>query len=549
MPDFGGGGKMRRENLITLFKFYAEVLGHEEATKSLDLVMSDPERQLNARPPRENDSSVGDDVTKPGVALLVSLLSDKHSANETVFYAYTQVPSPGVSYLSEQSRRLLLHRFAVPPRLRRDHAIRYLTIIDDMCNASLYISPYCWNTAIHLAGKCARTVTDHHVSRALDVWSRMENEGETRSCSGVFNTLFDIVIKAGQFRVADKLVDEMKRRGVDFSRFGRVARIYYRGIQQDVEGVRQAYREFVRAGEVVDTVVLNCVLVSLIRSGRFDLAEQMYERMGDVRIALSKSSDDEKRLTYFYPQPHDNYAAYRKASKKLGNLLGMAATLHDKLPDNHRALQSALPLTPDGKTFHILLSYHALESGDLERFLARLRDMEVHFSIPPQGMVYVLLFQGFAIHGRKPKTAWTLKRLHGVWEAFLRAVDNSDAAIKQKNIEKRITEFEWENPLTGEKKTVANPDLSENSGVEDAESAFSPANEYRDRDDDDDWRYENTVFLGRKMIVSSLNAFFVCGGRQAALELWADVQSRWRRKRQSPPDVAYVRRVLTRLLS
>lgn len=567
-----GTSKFKEIDLKNLFDFYVDALGYELGVESLKVVLSNPKREMAAQTPVEDDRHLKDEINIPAVARIVSLLEDKHSSNQMIFRTYKDIPSPGVAHLSYETRSRLLNRFANPPRPRPVYGKRYLLIIDDMCEARLSISPAYWTAAIHAAGKCSPKTTDSDISTAVDLWRRMENEGKVKSSSVTFNVLFDIAIKAGRFKFAENILKEAKKRGIDFSRFGRVAQIYYRGVQGDAIGVREAYREFREAGEVVDTVVLNAVMASLIRADRFDLAEQMYERMGEVHEALVRS-DKEMRPKTLYPQPFDNYAGYRKASKKLGRVLGMSAFLRDKLPEQHRTLQAALPLTPDAKTFHILLSYHAFQSGDLERFIALLRDMEVQFSIPPQGMVYIFLFQGFSRNGGTSKSAWTFKRLQEVWAAFLRAVDHSNNEIRQRpKTIKRLAKLVWENPLTGNTNTVMKqmPSTYRRKGDtavseyqtqspmdSNDESRSSPSNDTReceeddedddDDEDEDDWQYENTVYLGRKVIVSALYAYYVCGGRTAVIELWPQIERHWRSRSRKLADVVAVTKVLQRL--
>jgi pentatricopeptide repeat protein len=569
LKAFTEGKSAELGQLKNLFAFYIDALGYEDGIKSLRVVLDKSPLVTGFAAPRsrKNTRCLNDNMVIPGVERLVSLLEDERPSNQEIFRAYRDIPSPGVSHLSEASRGRLLRRLANPPRPRRVHGVRFLAIIDDMCKADLYIAPAFWTTAIHLAGKCTPQIRDGDLILALDVWHRMEAEGKTPSTSADFNVLFDIAIKAGEWKFADKIVNEMKKRGLGFSRFGRVAQIYWRGLQGDELAVREAYREFVQQGEVVDTVVLNCVMVSLIRCGRYDLAEQMYERMADVRTAISRKGHG-IRLSTLYPQPFDNYSAYRRASKRLGRALGMAAFLREKLPEQHRALQSALPLTPDAKTFHILLSYHALESGDLEGFLRILRHMECHFSMPPQGMVYLLLFQAFAKHASMPKSPWTLKRLQGAWRAFLRAVDNSKYQTSQDpHTKKRLAKLIWENPLTGIKKTVITPDVPESTSeprmpslrrrheseevAEDEKPSLHIPNPFQidgeESDYDDVWSSENRVFLGRKVIVTVLHAFSECGGPDAVLEVWDEIERLWRPNTQKLADVVAVRKALRRL--
>jgi pentatricopeptide repeat protein len=382
----------------------------------------------------------------------------------------------------------------------------------------------------------------------------MEYEGCLTSTSVSFNILFDIAIKAGQFGVADRIVKEMESRGLDFSRCGRVSRIFLYGLQRNANGVRQAYHDFVKAGEIVDTVVLNCVMASLIRAGEFEVAEQMYERMKDVYQNASKYRTGEGSLIP-YPSPSDNYVAYRKASKKLGRVLGVTAFLHDKLPDHHQALQAVLPLTPDAKTFYIFLSYHALVSGNLVRVMALLDDMEATFSIPPQGMIYMFLLQGFSIHGGKSRTVWTFPQLKSVWASFLRDLHDSKAEVEAKQrTKRRKAKLVWENPLkrsgydyAAETALGCPADTNLNGSNEDT-SPSRPADPDWEDEADDDWKYENGVYLGRRIIISCLRAFSVCGGQEAVIEVWTQIDRLWRSESQKMADIIAVKTVLDRLL-
>ncbi|OAX85287.1 hypothetical protein ACJ72_00317 [Emergomyces africanus] len=556
------------DNTKHLFRLYLETLGKKEGLKCLQVVLSNPAREICLPQQKQPERYLPDALEIHGVQRLVDLLNDERSSNQQIFRAYKDIPSPGVLYLSARSRRLLLHRFASPPRRLRIHAERYLKLIDDMAEASFNISPSLWTAAIHLAGKSYTSVKKPDLRSSLGMWRRMEHEGSVPSSSIAFNILYDVAIKSRQWKVADKIIEEMKARGLELSRFGRVAHIFSYGLRGDAEGVRKAYHEFIQLGEVVDTVVLNCVMVSLLRCGEQHVAEKMYERMKYMYLTL-KAQDPELLSSSVYPSPSDNYAAYRKATKRLGRVLGMTTFLRDKLPDHHRALQRAMPLTPDGKTFHIFLWHHANVTGDLSRVMALLEDMKVTFAIPPQGMIYIFLFHGFAAHGGKEGTQWTYKRLKSVWKHFLRALYHSKAELSAKRGSKcRREKFVWENPLTEQ----SDPSSQESARLEEAEEVPSktpshytekgvnrtpssdashsdgPPNPFEEDETDDDWRYENTVYLGRKLIVSCLRAHAACGGPDAVLDVWVRIERLWKPESQKRADILAVREVLEQLV-
>ncbi|PGH03789.1 hypothetical protein AJ79_07265 [Helicocarpus griseus UAMH5409] len=555
----------------SLFKFYFDVLGKKEGLKSLQVVLSNPAREVCLPQRKDPERYLPNAVDIHGVQEVVDLLANERSSNQQIFRAYKEIPSPGVLYLSARTRRLLLHRFATPPRPLPIHAQRYLRLIDDMVEASLYISPSLWTAAIHLAGKSYTKVKKPDLKASLGMWRRMEHEGSVSSTSITFNILYDIAIKARQWKVADKIIQEMKARGLELSRFGKVAHIFSYGLRGDAEAVRNAYHEFVQQGEVVDTVVLNCVMVSLLRCGEQDVAEKMYDRMKHMHLTLKEHNADLQGSTA-YPSPSDNYAAYRKATKRLGRALGMTTFLHDKLPEHHRALQRAMPLTPDAKTFHIFLWHHANVTGDLARVMSLLEDMRDTFAIPPQGMIYIFLFHGFAAHGAKQDSEWTFRRLKNVWKHFLRALYHSKADLSTKpGVKRQREKYVWENPLTEKaysssvRGRAANNDErifqsgshAESHGVEEhsyhdhqpnTSSGDGAAKPFEEDETDDDWRYENTVYLGRKLIVSCLRAHAACGGPEAVLDVWARIEALWKPEFQKKADVLAVRTVLEQLV-
>lgn len=555
-----------KHNYQYLFDFFFHTLGYAEGVKALMVVLSNPNSML--RTIGKPTWSPGEDHLEiPEVRRLLWCLPDTSVSNQELFRMYRSLPQPRVTYLSHETRKSLLHRFANPSRRRAIDTLRYLSVIEDMCEASLPLTPAFWTAAIVMAGKNVSKVSKHSLRAALGVWRRMEFEGKVESTSITFNILFDLAIKAGQFKVADRIVLEMHNRGIDFSRFGRVAQIFYCGLVGDSDGVREAYHNFVKAGEIVDTTVLNCVMASLIRTGYVGIAEQMYENMKSVHRLISRGDDS----MLAHALPSESYASYRKANKRLGRVLGMAACLRDKLPEHHRAIQAALPLTPDAKTFHIFFSYHALVSGDLERFLNLLDDMEKLFDIPPQGMVYLFLFEGFARHGGKNNTPWDFRRLSRAWSAFLRDLNISEQqSVPQ--VQKRISQLVWDAPATYNQH---DPDCDEevyfdDDGTDDHDETIYPQDafartDYRpdahsvdtysrsrfeeaEDEDNEDEGPETGVFLGRRMIIACLRAHDVCGGPKAVARVWEQIKPLWRVESRRLKDIIAVNQELYRLL-
>ena len=567
-----------------LFSFYLGALGEIEAEKSIQAVLSNENREIFLTA-KKNTRCLIDAVEIPEVEHLVTLLREDRVDNQAIFKAYKQIPRPGVSYLSENSRGRLLHRFAGPPKRRYIDARRYLAVFQDMNDAELHMSSSLWTTAIYLTGRCSGRTSRADLKSAINIWRQMEHEADIPSTSVTFNVLFDIAIKSGQHMVADSLLEEMEKRGIEFSRCGKVTQIYLYGLRQDAAGIYRAYNNLVQTGEIVDTVVLNCVMASLIRAGEYEAAKKMYDRMKDVHQKSLSHAPGHKFLSGNTPLP-TNFSTYRKASKRFGRLLGASAYLSKTHPDHHRTLQGVVPLTPDSRTFHVFLSHHSHQSGDLESFMSIVNDMENTFSLPPQGMVYIFLFEGFARHGGTKQNIWTYERLKKAWSSFLRALHESkEREASDRRTKLRRQKMEWDNPSMKAKGPQANTSAEvpqeklpsfrfssiDTSQRNDGENV-NVSKEKREMEDDlelDDGRghggskdhtpnsnpddvldfaeSDHGVYLGRRIVIACLRAFAVCGGRNATLEVWAKIHRLWKLERRKVQDIIEVKAILNKL--
>ncbi|KAL4785726.1 hypothetical protein BJX76DRAFT_157925 [Aspergillus varians] len=530
------------------------------------------------------------DDTKSSVELssvrkLEENIMDKGKANHYIFTLYRELPSPGVKHLSKRSRGALLRRFAHPPDRRWVDARRYLALVEDMLTAGLPMSRSLWSSAIYLAGRSTGMVTKDDLIRAIGIWNQMEHLAGIQSDGVVFTILFDIAIKAGQYTVADRLIEEMDRRNIQFGRAGKVAKIFYYGLMGDADGVSQAFDEFVESGEIVDTAVMNCLMASFLRAGEVESADQIYHQ-----LLQTQSTTDLARHNLT-----SELVSYRKAAKKLGRVLQLSASLKRSLPEHHRVLQEALLAGPDTRTFHILLSHHAYKSGNLNAFKSVLGDMENVFPVPPRGMVYLLLFDGFAHHGRHKK-GWTAEKLRVVWKSYLRALYESKTRVHHRSFTLPPS-FVWENPLGGS--GVAAPSVSTSksgqlytplplatTNLQDVslgpqgqdEQQQSVDEDVIDIDDKDmldfdgaidvpdidptqqrpreedsleslEYRLENGVFLGRRMIIIILRAFGSCCGPDDVMEVWLRMESVWQPIKRRGLDVLAVKEELERQLN
>lgn len=556
-------------------KLFAQVFGDsldcDLAVKSVTF-----DKSFEARPSAARDTQDATDIL--AVQKLLDVLWDETKSNHYIFRLYRDLPHPGVTYLSKRSRGALLRRLANPPNRRWVDARRYLAVVEDMIVSKLPMSRSLWSSAIHLAGRASGKVIKADLVRSIGIWQQMEHLGGIRGDGVVFTILFDIAIKAGQFTVADRLIEEMTRRKISFGRTGKVSKIYYYGMLEDPDGIHRTFDEFVASGEIVDTAVLNCLIVSFLRAGETEAAEDLYSRM-------VHGQKTERHRPIHGPGFTSEFIDYRDKSRKLNRVLQLSSPLKAQLPEHHRALQQAFPMVPDTRTFHIILSHHAYKSGDLEAFMSTLKDMEMAFTIPPRGMIYLLLFDGFAHNGRK-RRGWTPERLQETWRTYLSVLYESRARLVERF--HRPGTLVWQNPLESgtpgnsrtltraprglytplpsdnmtqgdhvEEKTQSvapeengqdtNPETTEVTEEADADELLNRLNQDTPESDNLavlERQIENGVFLGRRMIIIILRAFGTCCGPKAVMEVWLRMERLWQPQKRKALDVQAVKEEL-----
>ena len=346
-------------------------------------------------------------MSSPALAHLLKVLERDDCTHEEAFEAYSNLPFPGVSHLSDSTCRLLFRRLSVLEKKSRTSKMRYLSVVDDMKSAGLSLTPAEWNSAIAFCGQCLAYITAADVEIALRMWTEMEQEANIKGGIVTFNILFDLAAKAEKFVLAEMILKEMSDRDLKYNRYSRNAFIFYYGLKGDGAGVRRAYREYVEAGEIVDTVVMNTVIIALIRAGEPAAAEQVYERM--KRMHTKQTG---------HGIPLGNWREIRD----LGRLLNRAALHFKNDSAKLRQLQEEQSIAPDTRTYIHLVEYHASHSGEIRRIAALLSEMQ-YLGLPIHGRIFIKLFKGFAYHGGVRYTSWTRPRLEAVWESMLKASD------------------------------------------------------------------------------------------------------------------------------
>lgn len=349
-----------------------------------------------------------EEIHKTYVEKIEGLLKHEESSHEEIFSCYKRLPSPGVVYLSTSTIRTFLAHLSVVERPDVASMQRFLSILDDMKRAHIHITRTEWTSAIYFAGRCFGKVSDEEVQSALYLWRDMETRAGLRGGVVTLNVLFDVAVKAGKYTLAELFIKEMEARKLKPHRHFRISLLYFYGVQQNGDKIRQTYQQLVAAGDIVDTVVMNAVIASLIRAGEPTAAEHVFERM--------------KRLHASKPKPMPSPRNWRER-RELGLQLTWEGRKLTQLgeADQHRELQDSSPIAPDARTFGLLIRHHASKTGNIDRIEALLREM-LYKDVPLDGTILIVILHGFSNFGGVRYSSWTLDKLERIWAGFVNNV-------------------------------------------------------------------------------------------------------------------------------
>ncbi|XP_014558652.1 hypothetical protein COCVIDRAFT_24893 [Bipolaris victoriae FI3] len=343
---------------------------------------------------------------------LEELLKDEEASHNEIFEIYKKLPSPGVVYLKIETIRALLHHLAVVERPTLTAMQRYLSILDDMKNAHIHIIRSEWTSAIHLSGNAMGKIAEDKIQSALNIWRDMEHRAGIRGGYVTFNVLFTVSVKSGKYTLAETFLKEMQARKMPMHRHHRVSLLYYYGVLQNGNAVRRTYQELVAAGEIVDTVVMNAVIASLLRAGEPAAAEHVFERM--------------KRLHALRASPAPGHTFFNRNWRDR-RLLGMhfrdetRRLSHEKNEEELKKLQDFAPIAPDSRTYGVLIRHHAGVAGNIDRVHELLQEMNWN-SVPLEGTIFIVIFHGFNTFGGVRYSSWTASKLEKIWQRYLRAL-------------------------------------------------------------------------------------------------------------------------------
>ncbi|TPX17113.1 uncharacterized protein E0L32_003231 [Thyridium curvatum] len=344
-------------------------------------------------------------------AVLKRLRNPLRASADEVYNLYRQLPEPRMPYLSGALRHQLLRAIGVTEKKDSKSMLRYFAVIADVKNSGFPLLRAEWNTAMSYASRYVGVSTDSETESALSLWREMEQDAGIKGNDVTFNIMFDVASKAGNFTLAEMIYKEMENRGHRFNRYHHVSLIHFFGLKMDGDGVRAAYKEMVESGEMIDSLVLNCVIAGLLRSGEEDAAARVYERM---KASHKKAPE----------MPERNYATQKVVTR----VLMMFAKVGKEHPEMRNSFQALTPMTPNLSTFRILIYHYAVKLGDLESVAKYLDEMKF-FEVPLHGAVFLSLFKGFNAHGGYDGSAWSEQRLQSVWTALLQALDNQTSGL------------------------------------------------------------------------------------------------------------------------
>ncbi|KAM4060748.1 pentatricopeptide repeat protein [Hirsutella rhossiliensis] len=324
---------------------------------------------------------------------------------ESICKLYSLLPEPRMLHITWQWRNRLMRVMGTPRKRDMESMLRYFALVADVKDAGLTLRRSQWNFALAFAAKYASRTTAREMESTLRLWREMEREANVPGNEVTFNILFDVAAKAGNFALADMIYQEMESRGIEYNRFHHVSLIHYFGLKLDSGGIRAAYREMVESGEMIDTVVLNCVISGLLRCGEEGPAEETYERM-------------KNNHTLAPALPQRDYMM----SKVITKVIMMFSKVSKKHPELKETLQTTVHLSPDLHTYKLLVQHYAIRVGNLNRVVKYLDEMKF-LKVPVHPTIFLALFKGFYMHGGFPGSDWSEPRLDGLLSALYHARD------------------------------------------------------------------------------------------------------------------------------
>ena len=437
------------------------------------------------------------------------------ASHNRLWKKYSVLPTPRLRYMSDDMIRRLFGHLAWVESAHSDvrSRRRYFALLEECIGEQIPLTVVEWSAAMNYAGRAVKNGTDTEVKDAIELWLKMEEAG-VKANNVTFNILFYVAVKAGRFALADTIYNELTSRGMELDRYFRVSMIYYAGSKGDGDAVRKAFNDMVNAGEIIDTAIMNCVVLSLIKSGEPSAADHVFRKMK----ALHESK--------FGTIGPSDWRGRRKLSKLLnttGKVLRDERQDHEKSffgaqfsgDEKREKIQEATPIAPDARTYRLLLRYNTRVSGDLERVRELLNEnKERGFHV--HGSVYLNIFSAFIIHGGYVHSEWKPSVLESFWREFLEASAAPNAGYWLSSGPEHIQTLHFD--------TVPPQD--------DAEAFAGPPGLAEMEEDDHDLNSASeehkAPYFTLALAITVLRAFDKCVGTQRTLEVWKEIATRWK---------------------
>ncbi|PPJ51853.1 hypothetical protein CBER1_09578 [Cercospora berteroae] len=344
-----------------------------------------------------------------------------HISLDELWHLYQQIHSPRPRFMEDWVlHRFLQHLGFVQQWHDKDAMQRYFQVLDDCVEEGVPLNKNNWTTAISFAGRWVQRTTSSEVKAAIETWMRMEEQGHAAD-HVTLNVLFDVAVKAGRFALADTIYEEIKARDLPLDRYFRGSLIYYGGVKRDGDEVRRAFREFVEAGEIVDTTIMNSVILSLLRSGEAPAAEQVFnkmKRLTEEKFGTPSAREWQERKEL---RSELNVAAQRlRAESEVhgSSFFGASSSSYER----REQVQKITPIAPDARTYTILFKYHSTISGDADRIWELLEEMSEQ-GLQPETGSFVHILKGFRLHGGYALSRWHHRRLEELWKVVIKQME------------------------------------------------------------------------------------------------------------------------------
>ncbi|KAF2150535.1 hypothetical protein K461DRAFT_280539 [Myriangium duriaei CBS 260.36] len=375
---------------------------------------------------RQDSWTRREDIRDENVERIVSSLEEQLARQspdlKSVFETYSRLPEPRISYLYPRTVTSLLQMLRQVQVKTAEIVKQYFAVMDDMVRSGLAPSMRDFTSGLVFVGKTAGINPGYGLARALKIFRRMEQYGIRRADIFTFNTLGDLALRAHRLDVFRDLLRELSYRKIPHDRYTWLLKLRYWGLRNNANRIKRTYREMVAEGELIDTVVLNCVIRQLIIVHDAFTAEKTFERMKDIE----SSKPQEERAT-----PPEEW----NKQIQLAKMLRYASWLFRHDHENLKKLQHATPTSPNTYTYRMIVKHHCITTGNLHRVVDLLEEMQQRGLLITRP-IFWMVFNGFERNTSGKFSPWNISQLDSMFELFVHYVKLSRETKKSETSQK-----------------------------------------------------------------------------------------------------------------